>query len=91
MNNDRLPPYSRFDIATSYRLNKIPDAFTHSLTFAVYNMYAQQNPIFLYYNKTLDNDGSLIVPSDRMNPQELTPSIRYTFIFMPSITYQFNF
>lgn len=90
-NNDRLPPYARFDIATAIQLNKKPGAFEHSLSFSLYNLYAQQNPIFLYFNKTVEQDGTLIIPSDRLNPAELTTSIRYAFIMIPSITYQFIF
>jgi hypothetical protein len=90
-NNDRLPPYKRVDLATTIQLNKTPERYDHSLTFAIYNIFAQENPIFLYFNKTLDDDGTLVVPSDRLNLDEITPSIRYTFIFLPSITYQFRF
>lgn len=90
-NNDRLPAYKRIDLATTIQLNKAPDRFSHTLTFAVYNFFAQQNPIFLYFNKTIDDDGNLVIPSDRMNYNEITPSIRYTFIVFPSITYQFQF
>ena len=90
-NNDRLPPYRRVDMATTFRLNRTPGSFEHSITFAIYNFFAVQNPIFLYFNKTLDEDGKLVVPADRTRDYELTPSIRYTFIFFPSLTYQFSF
>jgi hypothetical protein len=90
-NNDRLPPYSRFDIASTIQLNKKPGNFEHSLSFSIYNLFAQQNPMFLYFNKTEEEDGSLIIPADRLNQSDLVTSVRYAFILIPSITYQFIF
>ncbi len=90
-NNDRLPSYKRIDLASTFQLNKMPDRFEHTLTFAIYNMFGQQNPIFLYFNKTLDDNSVPVVPADHLNTAEITPSIRYTFIVLPSITYQFRF
>lgn len=90
-NNDRLPPYKRIDLASTFQFNKASDKFQHSLTFAVYNFFANQNPIFLYFNKTLNEEGELVIPSDRISNQELTSSIRFTFVFLPSLTYQFSF
>ena len=91
INNDRVPPYKRIDVATTFQLNKTPDRYDHTLTFAIYNIFARQNPIFLYFNKTIDDSGTLVVPADLLNSAEITASIRYTFIFLPSITYQFRF
>jgi outer membrane receptor protein involved in Fe transport len=91
MNNDQLPTYIRFDISTTVQLNKPGKNFKHSLTFAIYNLFGQQNPIFLYFDKTVDENGKLVIPVDQVNQRELTPSIRYTFQFMPSLTYQFQF
>jgi hypothetical protein len=90
-NNDKLPVYSRFDISTTMQLNKPGRKFNHSIAFGVYNLFGQQNPIFLYFNKTVAEDGKLVVPADHLNQSELTPSIRYTFVVMPSLTYQFQF
>ena len=86
MNNDQLPTYWRFDISTTIQLNKPGRRFNHTLTFAIYNFFGQQNPIFLYFNKTVAEDGKLIVPVDQINQR-----IRYTFVTMPSLTYQFQF
>jgi hypothetical protein len=91
MNNDQLPTYFRLDLSTTIQLNKPGRNFKHSLTFAIYNMFGQQNPIFLYFNKTVAEDGKLVIPVDQLNQSQLTPSIRYTFVVMPSLTYQFQF
>jgi hypothetical protein len=91
MNNDQLPTYSRFDVSTTFQLNKPGRKFNHSLTFAIYNLLGKQNPIFLYFNKTVTDDGKLVIPSDQLNQSTLTPSIRNTFVAMPSLTYQFQF
>ena len=90
-NNDRLPLYRRFDFSSTWQLNKQPGRFNHTLTFALYNMTGRENPIFLYFNKTLTDDDRLVVPADRVNVAEQTSSIRYAFKVLPSITYQFNF
>ncbi|MBN1949917.1 MAG: TonB-dependent receptor [Bacteroidales bacterium] len=91
VNNDQMPPYSRIDLAAIFQLNKNPDRYRHSLTFAVYNLLADQNPIFLYYNKINNGQGDLLIPADQLKGQSLTTTIRYTFIILPSITYQFSF
>jgi hypothetical protein len=90
-NNDHLPSYDRIDFSTAIQLNKDPEGFQHTLSFALFNMFGNENPIFLYFNKTVDNEGKLVVPADRLNTADLTTSIRYTFIVIPSITYQFVF
>ena len=91
MNNDQLPTYVRFDISTTIQLNKPGKNFKHSLTFAIYNLLGQQNPIFLYFDKTVDENGKLVIPVDQSSQSEIAPSIRYTFQVMPSLTYQFQF
>lgn len=90
-NNDKMPFYRRLDFSSTWKLNRKPSRFNHSLTFAVYNMTGRENPIFIYFNKTVDEDGNLIVPVDRLNPSKQTTSMRYTFKILPSLSYQFNF
>jgi hypothetical protein len=90
-NNDRLPTYQRFDFSTTFKLSKASRRYQHNLTLAVFNMLGQQNPIFVYFNKTKTDDDKLMVPADRLNNPELTPSVRYTYWIIPSLTYNFNF
>lgn len=89
-NNDRLPPYSRFDLSTTIQLNKLNKRFNHCISFSVYNMLGAENPIYLNFNKTVVDD-KLLVPADKLNPPNQTSSMRYTFKILPSFTYQFSF
>jgi len=90
MNNDHFPAYTRFDISSSWQLNKPNARFRHSLTFAVVNLFNNKNPIFIYFNKQKAADGSFEVPTDRLNPTDITSSMRYLFGAIPSISYHFN-
>ncbi|MBN1598095.1 MAG: TonB-dependent receptor [Bacteroidales bacterium] len=90
-NNSSMPLYSRLDFSTTIQLNKIGKKFNHFLNFSIYNMLGNENPIFVYFNKSVDNNDDYYIPADRMNPSDITPTMRYTFKFFPSITYQFNF
>jgi len=90
-NNDRLPIYSRYDFSVSHQLNKKPGNFSHSITFSILNVFGKRNPIFLYFNKSKAEDGKLVVPMDRINQQDLTSTMRYTYSAVPSLTYQMKF
>ncbi len=90
-NNDRLPVYRRFDFSSTWQLNRQPGRFNHSLIFALYNMTGRENPIFLYFSKTMTPENTLVVPTDRHNMAKQTSSVRYAFKVLPSLTYQFNF
>jgi hypothetical protein len=90
-NNDRLPTYQRFDFLTTFILSRPDRRYQHNLTLAIFNMLGQQNPIFIYFNKTKTGEDKLIVPSDKLNNPELTPTVRYTYWVIPSITYNFKF
>jgi hypothetical protein len=89
-NNDRLPPYTRFDLSTTIRLNKKNRKFNHSLTFALYNMLGRENPFMINFNKTVVDD-ELLIPADKLDPPDQTSSVRYTFKLLPSFNYQFSF
>jgi hypothetical protein len=91
INNDHMPPYSRLDLSTTIRLNKLTRKYNHSLTISIYNAYGQQNPIFINFNKMETNDGKYEVPTDKINNPEITSTMRYTFWMIPSISYNFNF
>jgi hypothetical protein len=90
-NNDQMPMYKRIDIAITLQLNKPNRAFNHSLSFAIINLLNQKNPIFMYFNKHENEYGDPVIPADRMNPQNLISTIRYTYGIIPSFNYQFRF
>ncbi|MFC2138769.1 carboxypeptidase-like regulatory domain-containing protein, partial [Bacteroidota bacterium] len=60
-NNDRLPPYHRLDVLYRYRLNKREQRFNHSLAFSVYNIYNRKNVFAINFNKTLDDNGDIVI------------------------------
>ncbi len=89
-NNDRLPDYHRMDIAATLKLNKNPEnKFRHSFTFSIYNFYARKNTLFINYNKQLQPDGSLKVPSNLQDSNQVI-SQSYLFQFTPSVSYNFK-
>jgi hypothetical protein len=90
-NNDQMPMYHRLDLSATLQLNKKHRQFNHSITLAIINLLNQQNPIFMYFNKYENANGQLVVPMDRLNQEQLTSSIRYTYQIIPSINYQFKF
>ncbi len=90
-NNDQLPAYRRFDISTTINLNKKKQRFNHSLNFSILNLFNAKNPIFIYFNKTQTANGKLLIPADTYNMELLTPSIRFTYGVIPSVSYQFRF
>jgi hypothetical protein len=90
-NNDQMPMYRRFDFSSTWQLNRPSRRFKHSITFALYNMTGRENPIFLYFNKTLTPEEELLVPTNRYNMADQTSSMRYAFKVLPSLAYQFNF
>ncbi len=90
-NNDQMPMYHRLDFSTTFRLNKPKHRFSHSITLAIVNLLNERNPIFMYFNKYKNANGDLVVPMDRLNQEQLTSSIRYTYAIIPSINYQFKF
>ncbi|MBI9067659.1 MAG: TonB-dependent receptor [Salinivirgaceae bacterium] len=90
-NNDRMPDYKRFDIGTDFKLNKKEGNFEHHLVISFYNFFNTHNPGFLYFNKVAAANGDLKVPADKLNYQELSPSTRYVYTMVPSITYNMKF
>lgn len=90
-NNDRFPDLHRLDLSAKFKLNKNPDnRFQHSLTFGIYNVYGRKNPIFINFNKTLNENQTLVVPADLLDVQRVA-SRTYLYRVMPSVNYQFNF
>jgi hypothetical protein len=90
-NNDRLPNYKRVDVACDFKLNKTKGNFEHHLVLSVYNLLGQKNPSFLYFTKTENSEGDLVVPVDKANLQEQIATQRYIFSVFPSLTYNLKF
>ena len=88
--NDRLPDYHRLDLSLNFQLNKPEKKFKHYLNFSIYNLYGQQNPVYLNFNKTVATNGDLVVPGDLFLPPEQTASYTYIYNFIPSISYNFR-
>ncbi len=88
--NDRLPDYHRLDLSINFHLNKPGSRFRHYLNFSIYNVYGQQNPVYLNFNKTTNGNGDLVVPGNVFPPPVLTPSYTYIYNFIPSISYNFK-
>ncbi|MFB6317545.1 carboxypeptidase-like regulatory domain-containing protein [Saccharicrinis sp. FJH54] len=91
LNNQRLPDYNRVDLSTDILLNKPVDKTEHHLIIAVYNLLNSKNYAFLYFNKMMNDNGQLVVPTDQQNNQELVPSYRYIYSMIPTITYKLSF
>lgn len=92
-NNDRLPDYHRLDLLATVKFNKPGSVkkFQHSLTFTIYNAYARENPISVGFNKIIDDNGNIIVPSDIDGQNEIIPTTISVAGFIPSISYNFKF
>jgi hypothetical protein len=90
-NNARLPDYHRMDVSLTYQLNKPGKAFKHSINLSIFNLYNRVNPIYLNFNKTIDETGKIVVPSNLQSPQTLYPTQMYMYGIVPSLTYYFSF
>jgi len=89
-NNDRLPDYHRLDVALNWQLNKPEKKYQHSLTFAIYNFYNQENPVSINFNKVETRDGKFVVPANLFGTSEIISTQKYLMGILPSITYKFR-
>ena len=89
-NNDRLPTYHRLDLGWSYRLNKVERKFNHFLSISFFNFYGQKNSVLRSFNKIVLDDGTIVVPTEINNPEELKSTHRFVYQVVPSISYSFN-
>jgi hypothetical protein len=90
-NNDRLPNYHRLDFATNIRLNSPESVNKHELRFSIFNLYGRRNPFNINFNKTIDENGNIVVPSDYSKNPEYETTMMYMFGAVPSISYHFEF
>lgn len=90
-NNDRLPVYHRLDLSATYTFNKPGNRFQHSLTITLYNAYGRLNPFSVNFNKMIDDQGNIVVPSNLNGSYERVPTTISVAGIIPSVNYQFKF
>jgi len=90
-NNDRLPDYHRLDASILFRFSKPERKYQHSLSLNIFNVYARKNPFSLNYNKFIDENGVLLVPSDAAGTYEHVPTVISAAGIIPSLNYKFRF
>jgi hypothetical protein len=88
--NDRLPDYHRMDISINLHLGRKSSRFKHYLNFSIYNLYGQKNPVYVNFNKTLNNNGEPRVPADYYPLPGLTPTQTFIYSVVPSLSYNFK-
>lgn len=77
-NSYRLPAYHRADVSISYT-NKKTEKFESTFNFSVFNVYAQQNPFYVYYQTSGDISKYQI---------QTTAKQVSLFTFIPSISWK---
>lgn len=90
-NNDRLPDYHRLDLAAELRLNKLNKKNRHSLRISVFNFYGKKNPFSINFNKVIDEEGNIYIPSNYFENPDLVSTMMYVYGMVPSISYHFKF
>ena len=80
-NSYRIPAYHRADISFTYRIKKT-ETKESSLNFSIYNVYARQNPFYIYFETT----GDISKLSVQTNAKQVS-----LFTILPSISYKFSF
>lgn len=90
-NSHRLPDYHRLDLMVNYRFNKPGSRYQHSASITIYNVYGRYNPFSLSFNKTINDKGDFVVPSDLSSPASLVPAWFSVAGIIPSVNYKFSF
>jgi len=90
-NNDRLPAYHRLDLSATYTFSKPGNKFQHSLTLTLYNAYGRLNPFSVNFNKMIDDQGNIVIPSNLNGSYVRVPTTISVAGIIPSINYQFKF
>lgn len=52
-NSYRIQPYNRLDISVNYKLKNL-GRFKNVINFSIYNIYARQNPFYIYYETAIN-------------------------------------
>src|SRR5450755_3415831 len=83
INQYRLPPYDRLDIAATYTPTyKKGQKFRSSWAFSIYNVYCRFNPYFVYFDQTGSAyDGTLQVQAKKVALFPILPSVTWNFHF----------
>lgn len=90
-NNARLPDYHRMDVSLLWKLNKSEQRFNHNIQFSIFNLYNRKNYLFLNFNKVQQDNGDLVIPSNRLPRNDYTASYLYLYSLVPTITYNLSF
>ena len=90
-NNSRMPDYFRWDVSFQRTLNKPGNKWEHYLTFSIFNMTNHRNPVFINFNKVIDENGKFTVPANYAANNQLDASQIILIGFIPSIKYNFKF
>jgi hypothetical protein len=81
-NNYRMPSYHRMDVGFNFHKQKKHGIRTWNLSF--YNAYSRQNPFFLYFDSTSEEEFNQTGKSRSLKQMSLFPII-------PSISYSYKF
>ncbi len=83
INQYRLPPYNRLDLAAIYTpTHKINKKLHSSWVFSIYNVYSRLNPYFVYFDQTGSAyDGTLQVQAKKVSLFPILPSVTWNFHF----------
>ena len=83
INQYRLPPYNRLDLAAIYTpTHKKDKKLYSSWVFSIYNVYNRLNPYFVYFDQTgSPYDGSLQVQAKKVSIFPILPSVTWNFHF----------
>ena len=86
-----MPDYFRWDVSFQRTLNKPGNKWEHYLTFSIFNMTNHRNPVFINFNKVIDENGKFTVPANYAANNQLDASQIILIGFIPSIKYNFKF
>ena len=83
INQYRLPPYNRLDLAAIYTPKQGMNKKLHSSwVFSIYNVYSRLNPYFIYFDQTgSPYSGTLQVQAKKVSLFPILPSVTWNFHF----------
>jgi hypothetical protein len=83
INQYRLPPYNRLDLAAVYTpKQRVTKKLHSSWVFSIYNVYSRLNPYFIYFDQTGSAyDGTLQVQAKKVSLFPILPSVTWNFHF----------
>jgi hypothetical protein len=83
INQYRLPPYDRLDLAAIYTpKHRIAKKLHSSWVFSIYNVYSRLNPYFIYFDQTgSPYNGTLQVQAKKVSLFPILPSVTWNFHF----------